>query len=190
MPAYLRRLKTDYLDLYLLHWRGRSSVWKRSKTFLRLKAAGDIREYGVSNFDADDMEEAAGLRGGDEIATNQVLYNLEHRGIEWDLIPSCRLLNIPIMAYSPIGADSAEQKRVLDHPAVKAIAARHDATPAQIALAWLLRQPDVCAIPKAVLPQHVRENRAAYDIRLTDRDLSELDTAFPPPDHKIPLEMV
>src|SRR5262249_30767293 len=123
------------------------------------------------------MEEACALPGGDEIATNQVLYNLLHRGIEWDLLPLCRTRRIPIMAYSPVGVDTAEQKRVFNDETVKHIASRHNATPAQIALAWLLRTPDLIVIPKASKPEHVRQNRAALDIKLTTEDLQELDRA-------------
>jgi diketogulonate reductase-like aldo/keto reductase len=119
-----------------------------------------------------------------------VLYNLAHRGIEWELLPWCRERRIPIMAYSPLGSDAAEQKRMLGHPDLKKVAARHNVTPAHIALAWLLRHPDMVVIPKASKPQHIRENRAALDIELTDQDLKELDQAFPPPNRKIPLEML
>jgi diketogulonate reductase-like aldo/keto reductase len=186
----LRRLKTNYIDLYLLHWRGDVPLSETLEAFQQLKEKGRIRDYGVSNFDVDDMEEASVLRGGDEIATDQVLYNLAHRGIEWDLIPWCRARRIPIMAYSPVGHKSAEQKRMLGHPNIRSIASRHDATPAQVALAWLLRQPDIVAIPKASRPEHVRENRAALEIELTAGDIKELDKAFPPPDRKISLEML
>ncbi len=186
----LRRLKTNYIDLYLLHWRGDVPLTETLEAFQLLKEKGRIRDYGVSNFDVDDMEEASVGRGGDKIATDQVLYNLAHRGIEWDLIPWCRARRIPIMAYSPVGHRSAEQKRMLGHPNIRTIASRHDATPAQVALAWLLRQPDIVAIPKASRPEHVRENRAALEIELTAGDIKELDKAFPPPDRKIPLEML
>jgi diketogulonate reductase-like aldo/keto reductase len=186
----LRRLKTHYIDLYLLHWRGEVPLSETLEGFQLLKENGKIRDYGVSNFDVDDMEEVLDLPGGDEIATDQVLYNLAHRGVEWDLIPWCRSRRIPIMAYSPVGHSSAEQKRMLGHPNIKTIASRHNATPAQIALAWLLRQPDIIAIPKASRPEHVHENRAALEIELTDSDIKELDKAFPPPKRKIPLEML
>lgn len=186
----LRRLKADYIDLYLLHWREDVPLLETFEAFQSLKDAGKIRDYGVSNFDVSDMEEAYALPGGDEIATNQVLYNLEHRGLEWDLVPWCREHGIPIMAYSPVGHKPAQQKRIFNNPAVKSIAARHNATPAQVCLAWLLREPDVIVIPKASQPEHIRENRAAHDIQLTDQDLDELDQAFPPPDRKIPLEML
>jgi diketogulonate reductase-like aldo/keto reductase len=160
------------------------------EAFQLLKKAGNIRDYGVSNFDVDDMEEAFALPGGEEIVTDQVLYNLAHRGIEWDLLQWCRERRIPIMAYSPVGHSAAGQKQMLHKPVVRSIAARHDATPAQVALAWLFRQPDIVAIPKAGRPEHIRENRAALEIKLTDRDIKELDKAFPPPDRKIPLEML
>jgi diketogulonate reductase-like aldo/keto reductase len=186
----LRRLKTEYIDLYLLHWRGDVPLSETLEAFQSLKDTAKIRDYGVSNFDVEDMEQAYALPGGDQITTNQVLYNLEHRALEWDLLPWCRTRRIPLMAYSPVGHKAAEQKRMFSRPNIKLVAARHDATPAQIALAWLLRQPDVVVIPKASQPQHIRENRAALDIKLTDRDLEELDQAFPPPDRKTPLEML
>jgi len=178
-----RRLKTDYLDLYLLHWRGSVPLTETLDAFQSLKRAGKIRDYGVSNFDLDDLEEAIALPGGEEIATDQVLYNLMHRGIEWDLLPWRRARDIPVMAYSPI-----EQGKMLKHPQLKLIASRHNVTPAQVALAWLLRQEDVVVIAKASKAAHVRENRAALDLKLTDEDLAELDQAFPPPRQKVPLE--
>jgi diketogulonate reductase-like aldo/keto reductase len=184
----LQRLRTDYLDLYLLHWRGPVPLGETLEAFQSLKQAGKIREYGVSNFDVPDMEEAFALPGGDEIATNQVLYNLLHRGIERDLVPWCRSHSVPIMAYSPIGHSAGEQKRMFDQPEVKSVASRHSATPAQVALAWLLER-DVIVIPKATNPKHVRENRAALDVVLTKKDLKELDQAFPTPRKRVPLEM-
>lgn len=184
----LRRLKTDYIDLYLLHWRGDVELSETFAAFQSLKQSGKIREYGVSNFDVADMEESFALPGGDEIANNQVLYNLAHRGIEWDLIPWCRARRIPITAYSPIGHNAAEYKQITGNRAVKAVALRHGATPVQVVLAWLMREPNVIVIPKAVRPEHIRENRAAHDLKLTERDLKELDQAFPPPNRKIPLE--
>ena len=182
----LRRLKTDYIDLYLLHWRGDVPLAATLDAFEQLKEEGKILDFGVSNFDVSDMEEAIALPGGDEIASNQVLYNLAHRGIEWDLIPWSRERHIPIMAYSPVGHKTVEQKRMLGK--IEAVASRHGVTSAQVALAWLLRQPEMVVIPKAVKPEHIRENRAAHDLVLTDHDLEELDKAFPPPKRKIPLE--
>lgn len=181
----LRRLGTDRIDLYLLHWRGSVPLSETVAGFTELLEAGKIRSWGVSNLDTDDMEELAALTQGSACAADQVLYNLARRGIEFDLLPWCRTHGIPIMAYSPI-----EQGRLLAHPALGRIAARHNATPAQIALAWLLRQPDVLVIPKATNPAHVHENRAALDLRLTESDLADLDKAFPPPHRKKPLEML
>lgn len=166
----LRRLKTDYLDLYLLHWRGSVPLEKTLEGFQSLKQAGKILDYGVSNFDQKDMEEAFHLPGGDKIGTNQVLYNLMRRGIELNLLPWCREHGIPIMAYSPIEHGALLNQRVL-----KMIASGHGVTSAQVALAWLLRQPGIITIPKASTAAHVRENRAALDLQLTAEDLAELD---------------
>lgn len=178
----LKRLKTDCIDLYLLHWRSSIPLSETLEAFESLKEAGKIRDYGVSNFDADDMKKAIDLPNGKQIATNQVLYNLARRGIEWDLLPWSRQHNIPTMAYSPI-----EQKAILNNSVLKAVASRHNATPAQIALAWLLQQQGIIPIPKASNPEHVKENSAALDIQLTQEDLDELDKAFPPPNRKMSL---
>jgi diketogulonate reductase-like aldo/keto reductase len=181
----LRRLKTDWLDLYLLHWRGSVPLEETLDAFGLLVIEGKIRHWGVSNFDIGDMEEVVALPGGSRVATDQVLYNLTRRGIEWDLLPWCERRDIPIMAYSPI-----EQGRLLGHPALKRVADRHDATPAQVALAWVLRWDRIVAIPKAGTPAHVRENASALDIELDAQDLEALDHAFPPPTRKVPLEML
>jgi len=181
----LKRLGTDRLDLYLLHWRGSHPLEDTIAAFEELKAAGKIRHWGVSNLDLRDMEELRRLKGAAACATNQVLYNLTRRGIEYDLLPDHRKAGLPVMAYSPI-----EQGRLLRHRALQAVAARHQATPAQIALAWLLRQPGIIAIPKATAEQHVRENRAACGIVLTPDDLAELDRSFPKPVGPQPLEML
>jgi diketogulonate reductase-like aldo/keto reductase len=186
--ASLRRLGTDYIDLYLLHWRDDAQLAETFEALQTLEAAGRIRDYGVSNFDVDDLK-AAVLAGGEGIVTDQVLYNLKHRGIEYDLLPWCRVRGVPIMAYSPVEHSPRDQRGMLDHPTLVEVADRHGATPAQIALAWLSSDPEVVVIPKAVKHDHIRENRAALEIQLTDEDLDELDRAFPPPDRKIPLEM-
>jgi diketogulonate reductase-like aldo/keto reductase len=178
----LRRLKTDHLDLYLLHWRGSVPLAETMQGFKSLKEAGKIGDYGVSNFDVEDMEEAITQPGGVELATNQVLYNLMRRGVEWDLLPWCRQRGIPIMAYSPI-----EQGRLSTK--LEPLAARRGVSAAQIALAWLLRQGDVIAIPKASDSTHVRDNRAAMDLCLTGKEVSELDCVFPAPRVKKALEM-
>jgi len=183
----LKRLKTDYLDLYLLHWRGSVPFEETLEAFTALRERGAIRHYGVSNFDVADLEEANALNGGTDIATNQVLYNLEHRGVEWALLPWCRERAIPLMAYSPLGSDS---RRLRTHPVLKAMAARLGASTARIALAWLLRQPDVVAIPKASSEAHVRDNHAALALALSADDLTELDRTFPAPQRPTPLAMI
>jgi diketogulonate reductase-like aldo/keto reductase len=180
--ASLRRLQTDRIDLYLLHWRGAIPLEQTLRGFDSLIEAGKVRYWGVSNFDVDDLEELTSLAGGDAVVTNQVLYNLTRRGIEWDLLPWCAQHRIPVMAYSPI-----EQGRLLAHPALQQIAKRHQATAAQIALAWVLLRKDVIAIPRTGRPAHVKENRAALDIHLTESDVAELNGAFPPPKEKEPL---
>ena len=181
----LRRLGTDRLDLYLLHWRGNVPLEETLDAFAALVDAGKIRYWGVSNFDVVDMIELRGVTGGVDVAADQVLYNLTRRGIEYDLLPWCRKRSIPIMAYSPI-----EQGRLLGHRALKSVAARHDARPAQVALAWLLRQDGVFAIPKAANVAHVRENHAVLALRLTKQDLAALDRAFPAPTEATPLAML
>jgi len=181
----LKRLRTDRIDLYLLHWRGSVPLADTLAAFQQLQKDGKIRHWGVSNFDTDDMEELFTLPGGDACAANQVLYNLKRRRIEYDLVPWCRARKIPIMAYSPI-----EQGRLLNATVLKATAEQHKATPAQVALAWLLRQAGTIVIPKATSPQHVRENRAALDLQLTSDDLAAVDRAFPPPTKKYALEML
>jgi diketogulonate reductase-like aldo/keto reductase len=181
----LRRLKTDRIDLYLLHWRGRPGLEETLAGFQALLDKGAIRYFGVSNFDVDDMEELFALPGGDACASNQVVYNLRRRGIEYGLLPWSREHRVPIMAYSPI-----EQGRLGSNPMLAAIAARHNATPAQIALAWVLKQGDMMVIPKSSNMAHVRENRAALDIHLSQTDLAELDHAFPEPKGPRPLELL
>lgn len=181
----LQRLNTDCIDLYLLHWRGQVPLAETIEAFEALQRSGKIRHWGVSNLDVYDMQELLQAPGGDKVAVNQVLYNLTRRGIEYDLQPLLRTRSIPLMAYSPI-----EQGRLLNAPALRTIAQRHQATPAQIALAWLLRQEQVIAIPKAASLAHVQENHAALSVKLTEQDLAELDRAFPPPDEATPLEML
>jgi diketogulonate reductase-like aldo/keto reductase len=181
----LKRLNIDRIDLYLLHWRGRSPLAETLEAFLMLQERGAIRSWGVSNFDVDDMEELFALDGGGGCASNQVLYNLRRRGIEAGLLPWCRSHPVPIMAYSPI-----EQGRLLRDRVLTAVALRHRATTAQIALAWVLRQEDMMVIPKATTLEHVRENRAALDIQLSQQDLADLDRAFPPPKGRRPLELL
>lgn len=185
--ASLRRLGTDRLDLYLLHWRGGVPLSQTVEAFAELVSSGKIRHWGVSNFDLADMRELVALPNGGQgfCQTNQILYNLSRRGPEHDLLPWHASAGMPIMAYSPV-----EQGRLLGSPVLASVAARHGATPAQVALAWVLRLPHVTAIPKAGSAAHVRENAAALSLRLSSADLAELDRAFPPPDGPEPLEML
>jgi len=181
----LKRLATDRIDLYLLHWRGSIPLAETLEGFQRLERDGKIRHHGVSNFDRADMAEWVGLSGGETVAADQVLYNLSRRGPEWDLVPWCRERGVAIMAYTPLGQGS-----MLGNRALAEIARRGDATPAQVALAWLLREEGTIVIPKASRPEHVRENRGALDIALTEEDLIGLDRAFPPPKGKSSLGML
>lgn len=181
----LKRLGTDRIDLYLLHWRGGSRLDETVEAFEALKAAGKIRHWGVSNFDTGDMEELTALPAGGNCQSNQVLYNLSRRGVEFDLLPWSRERSMLVMAYSPI-----EQGALANNRAIEAVAVRHGASAAQIALAWVMRNDGVIAIPKAVRPEHVRQNIAAADISLTQDDLAALDRAFAPPSRKRPLEMI
>ena len=183
--ASLDRLGVDYIDLYLLHWRGRIPLAETIEGFADLKLAGMIRHWGVSNLDVDDMIELSGVPGGDAVQTNQILYNLTRRGPEYALLPWLAQHGIPTMAYSPI-----EQGRLLTHPALHSIARHHNATPAQLALAWILQHDGVSAIPRAGTPSHVRQNAAARDIELTPDDLLTLDRAFPPPTRPQPLDVL
>ena len=181
----LRRLKTDRIDLYLLHWRGSVPLAETLAGFVRLQRDGKIRHHGVSNFDLDDMQEWVALAGGEDVAANQILYNLSSRGPEWELIPWCRERRIAIMAYTPLG-----QGRMLQHKALAEIAGRHGATAAQVALAWLLSRDGTMVIPKATRPEHVRENRGALDLRLAADDLVALDRAFASPKGRTALGML
>ncbi|HBS78071.1 MAG TPA: oxidoreductase [Pseudomonas sp.] len=178
----LRRLGTDCLDLYLLHWRGQYPLAETVEAFERLKEAGKIRRWGVSNLDLDDMREL----DAPDCAVNQVLYNPQERGIEFDLLPWCQAQGMPVMAYCPLGQGGG----LLRHQAILDIARRHGAEPAQIALAWSLRQPEVLVIPKSSNPAHVRLNASAAELTLSADDLALLDKAFPPPSRSQPLHMV
>ena len=178
----LHRLNTDFIDLYLVHWRGQYPLEETVDAFERLREDGKIGRWGVSNFDVDDLQELA----SPACATNQVLYNLEERGIEFDLLPWCQQHRQPLMAYCPIGQGGT----LLAHPTLNQVAARHAATPAQVALAWILRQDGVIAIPKAVRPEHVQLNAQAAQLRLEAGDLEALDQAFRAPQRKQRLAMV
>jgi diketogulonate reductase-like aldo/keto reductase len=188
----LKRLRIDVVDLYLLHWRGDVPLAETVETFEKLRAEGKIRHWGVSNFDVDDMKELFAIENGSNCAANQVLYNLQHRQIEFDLLPfhqqstkasPARTHQLLTMAYSPVG----HGRGLLNNATLNKIAKRHEATTAQVALAWVLRQPNVIAIPKAATEVHVRENAHSIDIKLTREDLTHLDREFPPPKSKHPL---
>ena len=181
----LRRLDVEQIDLYLLHWPSEVPLKETLAGFEDLLEAKKIRYAGVSNFDVDGMTELGLVKNGlERIVTNEVLYNLERRGIEWDLLPWMRKRHRPVIAYSPV----EEGLLTHPHPGLKRVAERHDATPAQVALAWVIREDGVIAIQKAADSKHVRENRGAADIKLTKRDLEELDESFPPAEGKKPLE--
>jgi diketogulonate reductase-like aldo/keto reductase len=181
----LARLNTDRIDLYLLHWRGSIPLAETMEAFMALKDAGKIRHYGVSNLDVSDMEELWNVPGGSAAATNQVLYNLSRRGIEWSLLPWLRKHHVPVMAYSPV-----EQGRLVDNSKLAEFARRNGMTPAQVALAWLLAKDDVIVIPKTSRRERLEENLGALEHPLTQPQLSELDRIFPPPKGPSSLDML
>lgn len=183
----LKRLATDRIDLYLLHWRGGHPLAETVAGFVALRAAGKIRYWGVSNLDTDDMEELLSVPGGAGCAADQVLYHPDSRGIEFDLLPWCDRHGIPVMAYSPLGHNV---RRLLGSRALRAVAERHGVTPAQVALAWGLRHRHVISIPKAADAAHVRENAGAADLVLSAADLAEIDSAHKPPRGKRPLDLL
>jgi diketogulonate reductase-like aldo/keto reductase len=183
--ASLKRLGTEVLDLYLLHWRGKYPLHETVRGFERLLEQGKIRNWGVSNFDVDDMEELFTTAGGTACAANQVLYNPEHRGIEFDLLGWCDERGVAVMAYSPVGQGG----RLLSSTALKKVAQKHAVSTAQASLAWCLRKP-LIAIPKAGSVEHVEENAAADNIRLDEEDLATIDRAYPPPKRKHALDML
>jgi diketogulonate reductase-like aldo/keto reductase len=181
----LARLKTDRIDLYLLHWRGNVPFTETLEALTKLQRAGKIRYYGVSNLDLAEMREWWKVSGGKSVATNQLLYNLSRRGIEWDLLPWLSERRVPVMAYSPL-----EQARLIRNPQLTAFSKRHGMTQAQAALAWLLAKDDVIAIPKSGNRDRLKENLGALDRKLTTAQLAELDRLFPPPGGPRPLEML
>lgn len=181
----LTRLHTECIDLYLLHWRGNIPFSETLEGFIALQKSGKIRYYGVSNLDLDDMRELTALPGGGAVATNQLLYNLTRRGIEWELAPWLREKRIPVMAYSPI-----EQSLLLRNPKLADFTKRHGMTPAQAALAWLMMKGDIIAIPKTGRRERMKENVAALDVELSADQLDELGRLFPPPKKPVPLEML
>lgn len=188
--ASLRRLNTDYLDLYLLHWRGDYSLEETVAGMEALVSQGKIRRWGVSNLDNDDMHQLWQVEGGERCATNQVLYHLASRGIEYDLLPWCQQRRLPVMAYCPLAQAGRLRNGLLNHTVVKNIAQQRGVTAAQILLAWVISHRKVLAIPKASSIEHVAQNAAALDMVLNDEELALLDKAYPAPARKTPLDMV
>ncbi|EGT4255507.1 aldo/keto reductase [Citrobacter amalonaticus] len=186
----LRRLRTDCLDLYLLHWSGSFSFEETVEAMETLIAQGKIRRWGVSNLDVDDMQALWQVAGGNQCATNQVLYHLASRGIEYDLLPWCQQHQLPVMAYSPLAQAGRLRSGLLNHPVVNDIARSHSATAAQILLAWVISHQGVMAIPKAASVEHVQQNAAALSITLSAQELAALDKAYPAPKGKTALDMV
>ncbi|AZR31785.1 aldo/keto reductase [Xanthomonas vasicola] len=183
--ASLQRLGVRTLDLYLLHWRGGSNLAEVVEAFEALCDAGKIRDWGVSNFDVDDMEELWAIDGGSHCLVNQVLYHAGSRGIEFDLLPWCAAHDVAVMAYSPLGS-----RALLDHPVLRAIGDRRGVAATAVALAWAIRSGSVVAIPESGTPAHVRANAAACTLRLNAEDLAEIDRAFAPPTRKQPLDLL
>lgn len=186
----LKRLGTDYLELYLLHWRGRVPLEETIEGMEKLKKEGKILRWGVSNFDTADMKELWNALNGQNCATNQVLYHLGSRGIDYDLLPWQREHNMPIMAYSPLAQGGSLRKQLINDPIIIKMAEKYDVKPLQIALAWTIRTKHVIAIPKAVQEQHVVQNAEVASIELTEEDLSILDQVFPAPKKKVPLDII
>ncbi len=186
----LRRLQTDVIDLYLLHWRGKIPLADTISAMEDLHRAGKIKRWGVSNLDMADMQALWSLPGGPACMTDQVLYHLASRGIEYDLLPWCRQWSLPVMAYCPLAQAGKLRNGLMDSPAVLTIAQELGVTVAQVLLAWVIRQPGVMAIPKSGSESHVKENAGALDIELSLRQLQALDQAFPAPKRKTHLDIV
>ncbi|MEH0832712.1 aldo/keto reductase [Pectobacterium cacticida] len=186
----LKRLQTDHIDLYLLHWRGTIPLVDTITAMERLQQAGKIGQWGVSNFDLNDMQALWSLQGGKRCMTNQVLYHLASRGIEFDLLPWCQQQSLPVMAYCPLAQAGRLREGLFSHPLVNHMAREKGITPAQLLLAWVIRQPGVIAIPKASSVAHVQENAKALGVMLSMEDCAQLDQAFPPPTHKLRLDVV
>lgn len=186
----LERLNTDYLDLYLLHWRGSIPLSETVACMEEMKDKGLIKNWGVSNFDTDDMEELLSVPHGDQCRVNQVLYNLGSRGVEYDLLPYLKEKGIPLMAYSPLAHDNRSRKKLTGSSVIREISSRMAVSPEQLMLAFLLSQENVCAIPKASTIGHVKENADAQMLKLDEKDLSSLDAHFPAPTRKTPLDML
>lgn len=186
----LKRLGTDYVDLYLLHWRGSVPLEETIEGMEKLREAGKIKRWGVSNFDTADMEELWTKPNGENCVVNQVMYHLGSRGIEYDLVPWFKERNMPIMAYSPLAHGAALRSQIKTEPAVLEVAEKHDVGPLQIALAWTIRENNCLSIPKAVQEKHVIQNAEAATIEFDEEDLTKLSEAFPAPNRKVPLDIL
>ncbi|MDI3439273.1 aldo/keto reductase [Erwinia sp. V90_4] len=186
----LQRLQTDYLDLYLLHWRGNIPLEETLRAMEQLQSQGKIRRWGVSNFDVEDMQELLAEEGGEHCATNQVLYHLASRGIEYDLLPECQQLAMPVMAYCPLAQAGKLRSELMQHPTLRDIAQQKGISVAQLLLAWAIRKEGVLAIPKASTIAHVQENAAALEVTLSSAELALINQAYPPPGSKMPLDVV
>lgn len=190
VEASLERMQTDYLDLYLLHWRGSIPLSETVRCMEELVEDGVIRHWGVSNFDVDDLEELYSVHNGTHCAVNQDLYHLGSRGVEYEILPWMRSAQMPLMAYCPLAQAGDLRRGLVTDPVVTEVARRHEATPLQVLLAFVLRDPQVVAIPRSGSPEHMRENIAARDIELTSDDLALLSRSFPMPNHSTPLDIV
>lgn len=186
----LRRLNTDYLDLYLLHWRGNVPLEETIRAMESLQQSGKILRWGVSNFDSEDMVELLAEEGGAACAANQVLYHLASRGIEYDLLPDCQKLQIPVMAYCPLAQAGRLRRDLMESPILRQVAQQKGISVAQLLLAWVIRNEGIMAIPKASSVQHVAENAAALEVELSSEELALINQAYPPPDGKMPLDVV
>lgn len=190
VEASLERLGTDYLDMYLLHWRGAVPLAETVECMEQLVGDGLIRHWGVSNFDVDDLEELFAVPDGERCAVNQDLYHLGSRGVEYAVLPWMRSVGMPLMAYCPLAQAGDLRRGLTNDPAVVEVARRHDATPLQILLAFVLRDPMAIAIPRSGKPEHVLENVHACEIELSDDDLALLSRSFPAPGYPTPLDIV
>lgn len=188
LEASLDRLGTDYLDLYLLHWRGSHRLSDTIRGLQDLQKEGLIRQWGVSNFDTDDMKELFSLPGGKECFANEDLYNLDHRGVEYDLLPWQEKNQVNFIGYSPFNSGNGDSIRITNN--LKIVARNHHATPHQIMLAWVMRDGQVLTIPKAGTVEHMKSNMAAQNIKLSEEDLRLINADFPKPTHKMPLDTI
>lgn len=186
----LANVGTDYFDLYLLHWRGGIPLAETVKELERVKKAGKIKAWGVSNFDVADLKELWNLPNGNNCVANEDLYNLDERGIEYDLLPLMKQHALPLIAYSPLSQGDTITGKLTDNPVLNQIAHHHQVTVEQIMLAWVLRIGNVLAIPQSSNPKHAQANVEAGEIELTDKEILTLQKEFPTPNSKQPLAVI